>query len=210
LEGNFVFDPTFEQEQSAKINLLVAGTLDAITMVESSAKEVSTELMMKALSFAFEIIKEMCHAQNAFIAAYKTQFGIAEVKCFYNLPDETAYDKVEAFLTDEKLEVLYGLGKKEFQYALDTLDSEVKEYFGITDENKDTFDFDVNSIGEMVYKRVKKVMRKNILKNEKRLDLRKLDEVRPIKCETGLLPRVHGSGLFQRGMTQILSVATLG
>jgi polyribonucleotide nucleotidyltransferase len=62
----------------------------------------------------------------------------------------------------------------------------------------------------MVYKRVKKVMRKNILKNEKRLDLRKLDEVRPIKCETGLLPRVHGSGLFQRGMTQILSVATLG
>lgn len=210
LEGNFVFDPTFEQEQSAKINLLVAGTLDAITMVESSAKEVSTELMMKALSFAFEIIKEMCHAQNAFIAAYKAQFGIAEVKCFYNLPDETAYDKVEAFLTDEKLEVLYGLGKKEFQYALDALDVEVREYFGITDENKDTFDFDVNSIGEMVYKRVKKVMRKNILKNEKRLDLRKLDEVRPIKCETGLLPRVHGSGLFQRGMTQILSIATLG
>jgi len=210
LEGNFVFDPTFEQEQSAKINLLVAGTLDAITMVESSAKEVSTELMMKALEFAFEIIKEMCHAQIVFISAYKAQFGIQEVKCFYNLPDETAYDKVEAFLTDEKLEVLYELGKKEFQYALDTLEIEVKEHFGITDENKETFDFDISSIGEMVYKRVKKGMRKNILKNEKRLDLRKLDEVRPLKCETGLLPRVHGSGLFQRGMTQILSIATLG
>ncbi len=207
---NFVFDPTFEQEQTAKINLLVAGTSDAITMVESSAKQVSTEIMMKALEFAFGIIKEMCQAQNEFMTAYKKQFGIPEVQCFFNLPDESVYERVEAFLSDEKLEVLYGLWKKEFQYALDTLESQVKEHFWINEENMETFDFDVSSLGEMVYKRVKKGMRKNILENEKRLDLRKLDEVRPLKCETGLLPRVHGSGLFQRGMTQILSVTTLG
>lgn len=208
-DGKFIFDPSFEQEQDAKLNLLVAGTFDAITMVESAGKEVSKEEMMSALQFASNLIKELCNAQNDFIADYKKQFGIPEIVAFYNLPDESLFDKVSEFLTDAKLESLYGLWKKDFQAELDRLDIETKEFLWVTQENAEDLWIDIASIGELVYKRVKQVMRKNILENEKRLDLRKLDEVRPIKCETWLLPRVHGSALFQRGMTQALSITTL-
>lgn len=205
----FIFDPSFEEEQKAKLNLLVAWTLDAITMVESAWKEVSQNEMMEWLKFASNLIKELCNAQNDFIWDYKKQFGNAEIVAFYNLPDESLFDKVSAFLTDEKLESLYWLGKKDFGAKLDELDLEVKAFLWVTEENAEELWIDLNAIWELVYKRVKKVMRKNVLEKEKRLDLRKLDEVRPIKCETGLLPRVHGSALFQRGMTQALSITTL-
>lgn len=215
-DGKFIFDPSFEEEQSAKLNLLVAWTLDAITMVESSWNEVSQEEMMSGLNYAFGLIKDFCNAQNDFIWDYKKQFWIPEIQAFYNLPDETLYEKVEAFLTEEKLEVLYWLGKIDFHKALIKLEEEVENYL-VEDLEKNKLECDLEEkcdtesfwVSELVYKRVKKVMRKNILKNDKRLDLRKLDEVRSIKCETGLLPRVHGSGLFQRGMTQVLSITTL-
>ncbi len=208
-EGKFIFDPTFEEENNAKLNLLVAGTLDAITMVESQWKEVSQKEMMEGLTFAFNLIKEFSNAQIDFMQAYKNQFGIPEIKSFYNLPDETLFGKVSEFLTDKKLESLYGLGKKDFGTELENLESQTKEFLWVTDENAEELWVDSVTIAELVYKRVKQVMRKNVLDSEKRLDLRKLDEVRTIKCETGLLPRVHGSALFQRGMTQALSIATL-
>lgn len=208
-EWNFVFDPSFNDENEAEMNLLVAWTSDAITMVESQWNEVSEDQMMAWLEFAFNIIKEFSNAQLDFIAEYKEKFGIPEVKCFYNLPDESLFDKISEFLTEDKLEALYWLGKKDFHDVLIKLEEEVKEYLGVNDENADELGIDLSSIAESVYKRVKKVMRKNVLENNKRLDLRELDEVRKIKCETWLLPRVHGSGLFQRWMTQILSVTTL-
>lgn len=215
-EWKFIFDPSFEEEQTAKLNLLVAWTLDAITMVESSWNEVSQDEMMSGLKYASELIKDFCNAQNDFISDYKKQFWIPEVKVFYNLPDETLYEKVEEFLTEEKLEVLYWLGKIDFHKALIKLEEEVENYL-VEDLKKNDIECDLDEkcdteefwVSELVYKRVKKVMRKNILENDKRLDLRKLDEVRSIKCETWLLPRVHGSGLFQRGMTQVLSITTL-
>lgn len=209
LEWKFIFDPSFEEEQQSKLNLIVAGTSDAITMVESSWKEVSQNEMIEWLKFAFNIIKDLCNAQNDFIKDYKKQFWSFEIKQYYNLVDENLFDKVASFLTNEKLELLYGLGKKDFQYQLDKFTLEVKEFLWINEDNIDEFWIDIDSIWELVYKRVRQVMRKNILENEKRLDLRKLDEVRPIKCETWLLPRVHWSALFQRGMTQALSITTL-
>lgn len=208
-EWKFIFDPSFEDQENAKLNLLVAWTIDAITMVESSWNEVSQEEMMLGLKFAFELIKEFCNSQNDFISEYKKIFWIWEIKSFYNIVDETLFDKVSEFLTLEKLESLYWLWKKEFSQKLDDLEIEVKEFLWVNVDNAEELWIDINSISELVYKRVKKVMRKNILENDKRLDLRKLDEVRSIKCETWLLPRVHGSGLFQRWMTQVLSVTTL-
>ncbi len=208
-EWMLIFDPSFEEEQHAKLNLLVAGTLDAITMVESSWKEVSQDEMMKWLEFAFGIIQEFCHAQIDFINEYKKQFGIWEITAYYNVHDEALFDKVALFLTDEKLNSLYWLGKKDFQKQLDTLEQETKEFLWVNENNATELWIDFSIIWELVYKRTKQVMRKNILENNKRLDLRKLDEVRPIKCETWLLPRVHGSALFQRWMTQSLSITTL-
>lgn len=220
--GEFIFDPNFEEEKTARLNILVAGTLDAITMVESSGKEVSVDEMIAILEFSHKVIKELCNAEIDFIALYKAAYGIPEVKAFYNKVDESLYGRVKAFLTEEKLETLYNKWKKEFHDNLVKLEEETKEFLGM--ETSDSaikevcaidadcvagIEIDEGSIAELVYKRVKEVMRKNVLENSRRLDGRWLDEVRQIKGEVGLLPRTHGSALFQRGMTQALSIATL-
>ncbi len=223
-EGDFISDPSVEVEENAKLNLIVAGTIDAITMVEAAANEVSDEEILKWLEFAHSIIKEICNAQTDFIADYKKQFWIPEITPTFNKPDESLYDMVKEFLTDSKLDVLYEKGKKEFQKELDKLDVEVREFLeskgcivgdsewnvwqscSVWDDKK----IEDSDVWALVYKRVKEVMRKNILENGRRLDGRKTGEVRDIIWETGLLPRTHGSALFQRGMTQALTIATLG
>jgi polyribonucleotide nucleotidyltransferase len=215
-DGTLVFDPSFEDEKDAKISILVAGTLDAITMVESEAKEVSDAEMMTALKRAHEIIKEFCHAQIDFVKLCEANYGKNTVKEFYNLPNEELYDKVAEYLTEEKLEALYNVGKKEFQHVLDDFDIEVRDHLLSNNivaipEGKtlDEVKASMTYVGAMVYKRVKKVMRKNVIEKELRLDGRKMDEVRAVIGEVGLLPRTHGSALFRRGMTSALSIATL-
>lgn len=215
-DGSFVFDPSFEDEKDAKINILVAGTLDAITMVESEAKEVSDAEMMSSLKYAHDIIKEFCNAQIDFVKLCETAYGKNTVKEFYNLPDETLYEKVAEFLTEEKLQSLYNVGKKEFQHVLDAMDLEVRDYllankFVVPEEGKTLEETKegMTYVGVLVYKRVKKIMRKNVIEKDQRLDGRKMDEVRPVIGEVGLLPRTHGSALFRRGMTSALSIATL-
>lgn len=217
-DWKYIFDPSFEEEKKAKLNLIVAWTLDAITMVESSWLEVSQDEMLDALVYAHSLIKDLCNAQIDFIDNYKKEFGIPEITCFYNEVDESLYDKVCEFLTEQKMEVLYWLWKKDFHKALINLEKETKEFLWIKDnENflkesgnlEEVRELNESSIGKLVYKRVREIMRKNVLEKQKRLDLRKIDEVRPIKCETWLLPRVHGSWLFQRGITQVLTITTL-
>lgn len=216
LDWEYIFNPTTKEENEAKLTLLTAWTLDAITMVEAWAKEVSDEEMVNALEKSHEIIKKLCEFQLDYIESYKISFGIEEVKATYNRPDETIYDEVKTFLSVEKMEVLYDKAKKEFQKELDNLDIEVKEYliskwYVFSSDSTVSTDkiLDENSIWALVYKRVKEVMRKNILEKEKRLDNRALDEVREVIWEVSLLPRTHGSALFQRGMTQALSITTL-
>lgn len=222
-EGKFIFDPSFEEEKNAKLNILVAGTPDAITMVEAGWHEVSRDEMIAILEFSHSVIKELCNAQLDFIADYKTAYGIPEVKAFYNKVDESLYGKVKEFLTEEKLETLYNKWKKEFHDNLVKLEEETKEFLGLGSSESSIkevctleedcmawIEIDEGSIAELVYKRVKEVMRKNVLENSRRLDGRWLDEVRQVVGEVGLLPRTHGSALFQRGMTQALSITTLG
>jgi len=208
-DDTYTFDPNFEQEKWAKLHLVVAGTDDAITMVEAGANEVSNTQMLDALWYAHGLIKEMCAAQNDFLQLFETQYGaIQKIEPSFNNPDVSLYEKVQAFLTDDKLEELYGKWKKEFQKVLDNLDIDTKEYLlNEWDYNEDS---DTSGVGAMVYKRVKEVMRKNILENERRLDGRAPNAVRDIKWEVWLLPRTHGSALFQRGMTQVLNICTLG
>lgn len=213
-DWKFIFNPTIEEIENAKLNLLTAWTLDAITMVEAEASEASDEEMMKALEKSHEIIKQICEAQLDYMLYFKKLFGIAEPEISYNLPNEELYKIIKNYLTEDKLDVLYDKWKKDFQQELDKLDVEVKEYVENiylkwevdVDDKKTQIALD---IWTLIYKRVKEVMRKNILEKEKRLDSRKLDEVREVVWEAGFLPRTHGSALFQRWMTQALSTTTL-
>jgi len=224
LDWNFVYDPSVEEENNAKLILIVAGTIDAITMVEAGGNEVSDEEMMSGLEYSHKIIKDICIAQIDYIEEYKKIFGIKEVEATYNNPDVSHYELVKEFLTEEKLECLYEKGKKEFQKELDNLDFEIKEFFKEKNLLVDWKDgciknnccleewqscVDENSVWALVYKRVKEVMRKNVIEKNKRLDGRKLDEVREVIGEVWLLPRTHWSALFQRGMTQALTITTL-
>ncbi len=208
-DDSYTFDPSFDQERNAKLHLVVAGTLDAITMVEAGANEVSNSQMLDALTYAHSLVKDLCNAQLDFLKNYEKQFGkIKKIQATLNNPDLSLQEKVSKFLTEEKLEVLYNKGKKDFQYELDKLDEETKEY--LLEQGAYWEEDDTSGVWAMVYKRVKEIMRKNILENERRLDGRKSNDVRNIKGETGLLPRTHGSALFQRGMTQVLNICTLG
>ena len=222
-DGSFTSDPTTQQEEKAKLNLVIAGTLDAITMVEAGANEVSDAEMLAGLDFAHKVVKDICNAQLDFIADYKKEFGIPEIEATFNNPDVSLYEEVKGFMTEDKMEALYEKGKKEFQKELDNLDVEVRDFLAskghIVWESEwsvweacsvdDCIKITENEVWALVYKRVKEVMRKNILEKGRRLDGRAVDEVRQIIWETGLLPRTHGSALFQRGMTQALSIATL-
>lgn len=208
-DDSYTFDPSFEQESDAKLHLVVAGTLDAITMVEAGANEVTNEQMLAALDHAHSLVKDLCNAQLDFIADYEKQFGeIRKIVPTLNNPDVSLYEKVQSYLTEEKLEALYNKGKKDFQKELDSLDEETKNY--LLESGDYAEDDDTSWVGAMVYKRVKEIMRKNILEHERRLDGRAPNAVRTIVSEVGLLPRTHGSALFQRGMTQVLNVCTLG
>lgn len=106
-DGSFVFDPDFSEEKLAKLHIIVAGTKDAITMVEAGAHEASEAEMMQALEYAHKLVIELCEAQEDFLKDYEAQFGIKEITPTFNLPDVTLYYKVQAYLTKEKLEVLY-------------------------------------------------------------------------------------------------------
>lgn len=214
-EGEYIFNPTTQQEAEAKLNLLTAGTTDAITMIEAGGKEVSDELMLEAIEYSHNIIKEISEIQKDFVNEYEKQFGtIDKIEATLNLPDESLYDIVKEFLTEEKMACLYNKSKVDFQNELDNLDVLVTEYLTekghISEEaREDITQIDASEVGNLVYKRVKEVMRKNILEKGERLDGRKPTEVREVTSEVSLLPRTHGSALFRRGMTQSLSIATL-
>lgn len=224
-DETYIYNPTTKEEEESKLNLIIAWTLDAITMVEADWKEVSDKDMLKSLEYAHSIVKDLCNAQLDFINDYKENFWIPEVTVTFNKPDESLYHELKEFLTIEKLEWLYEKWKKEFQDELNKLDVETRDYLdekGLLIKEDATWMKNVCSLEEgktcvleenvwdLVYKRVKEVIRENIIKKEKRLDWRKITEVRDIIWDAWFLPRTHGSALFQRGMTQVLNVTTLG
>jgi polyribonucleotide nucleotidyltransferase len=124
--GNFVFDPTFEQLQKAHLDLTVAGTLDAITMVESQGYEVSNELMVKAFEYAHSIIRELCHAQKDFMETYMRTYALPETTLTVVDTDNEVLAKVRTIVTEAQIKAVYNLGKLEFHDAMHDLVESVK------------------------------------------------------------------------------------
>jgi len=203
----FKFDPTINELTTAILDLTVAGTDDAITMVESQGKEVDESVMIRAFEFAHSLVRDLIQAQYDFIEAYKAVHTLPEVILSIKSIDESLFERVDRYVTDEKIASLYHVGKTEFHDRLVMLETEVKIALGYTGDSEA---MNAAEIDDIVYSVVKKHMRKNILEKGLRLDGRKFDEVRPVRGTFGILPRVHGSALFQRGITQALTIATLG
>lgn len=199
VDGELVLNPTLEQRAKNKLNLTVAGSAEKIVMIEAGADEISDELMLEAIAKGHEEIKKMVSFINDIKAKIgKPKFEFQSMEISHEIMDD-----VEA-LVGEKVKV-----------ALDTDDKNVRDarMQPITDEVLETLSEKypelADIIGEVMYKLQKKIVR-NWLYEGKRVDGRGIDEIRPLAAEVGLLPRVHGSGLFTRGQTQVLTVATLG
>ena len=205
VNGEIVINPTEAQRKISDLNLTVAGTKEKIAMIEAGANEVPNDIMLEAIKKGHEEIKKLCD----FIQKMKDEIGKPkfEYKSFAVDPD--LYDYIERNYTEEMKEAVQEVDK-------DTRDNNVSELTKKIEEdiaerlNEDEFEERKQEIGEAIYKLEKKCVRDMILYEHKRVDGRALDEIRPLSCEVGLLPRVHGSALFTRGQTQVMSVVTLG
>ncbi|MCR5845361.1 MAG: polyribonucleotide nucleotidyltransferase [bacterium] len=198
--GEFIVNPTFQEEENSDLELTVAGTADFISMVEAGADEVSEEDMLAALAFAQKVIGEFCAIEQEFIAeANPTPLA-------YQLeePVEEVHERVFAFV-DQMNAALKDADKQSRTAKVEELKAEVIATF--TEDERAAWG---KFIAAEFKALEKKVMRAMILETGERVDGRTVTEIRPLFIEAGYLPRVHGSGLFQRGQTQVLSIATLG
>ncbi|MCD7800190.1 MAG: polyribonucleotide nucleotidyltransferase [Ruminococcus sp.] len=199
VDGKIVLNPTLEQRAVTDLNLTVAGSMEKIVMIEAGANEVDDDTMLQAIIEGHTEIKKMV----AFISNIQAQIGKKKFEFESQEVDHDMFNAIEEFASDR------------VKFALDTNDKNIREerLTPIKDDIHAKFDEIYPEkelmIDECIYKLQKKIVR-NWLYEGKRVDGRGIDEIRPLASEVGLVPRVHGSGLFTRGQTQVLTIATLG
>lgn len=203
VDDEIIVNPTTEQCEKGKMNLVVAGTIDAITMVEAAMKEVPEEIILQALEIAHKHIKEICKLQ----LDYAKKFKIKKIEPEIAEPAEEAVKAVLAIVTDKMLDGISGSTKMEVKEKIHEIEEKLFEKYAAEIEEEK---FTEGELKEVLNTMMEKRMRKNILEKEIRLDGRKLNEVRPINIILDVLPRTHGSVIFQRGETTALTITTLG
>lgn len=207
IDGEFTVNAGPEDMARSEINLEVAGTKDAINMVEADAKEVDEETMLNALMFGHEKIKELIAFQEQIVEAV----GKEKIDVPLFALDENIVSSVEAMAKEEMIKAISIPGKLERYAAIDELDAKVvesfedKEYATVEEHDKT-----IKQVKMVLGDLEKEEVRRLITEEKVRPDGRKVDEVRPLDAQVDLLPRVHGSAMFTRGETQVLSACTLG
>jgi len=202
VEGKYVVNPTYEDQRNSQLNLIVAGSEEAIVMVEAGAKEVSEEVMLEALLFAHGEIKKLCQLQRSMFEALGIQKRAYEPKAI----NETLLREIAEKYTGDMREALNVQNKSKIESyaAIDELKKKVTE--GYPEDQPE-----VRAEAGVLFDHLKEaIFRNDILNNRRRPDGRKFSEIRPISVEVGWLPRTHGSSLFTRGETQAMVTATLG
>lgn len=200
VDGELILNPNNEEREKSDLHLVVSGTKDAVMMVEAGAKEVPEDVMLEAIMFAHENIKKIV----AFIEEIVAKVGKEKKEYTVFKPEEEIEAAVREYATQKTLDAIRTPDKLERQEKIDAVKVETLEHFAEIFPEKE------KDIDEVLYDILKEQVRKLITEEGIRPDDRKLDEIRPISCEVGILPRVHGSGLFTRGQTQVLTIATLG
>jgi polyribonucleotide nucleotidyltransferase len=203
IQGNWVVNPTFQQLEYSDLDIVVAGSADAITMVEGGALEVPEAEILEGLQVAHDAIKELCALQDEFLEGHR----VPDMEWTPVDPDAELKAKVESMAADRVAEALNLKDKQERSQAMAAVNEDVLAR--LTEEDAAYADH-AKEIGEILRGIEKKTMRRQILDKGERADGRGLDEIRAITSEVGVLPRTHGSSLFTRGQTQALAVVTLG
>ncbi|NLV21749.1 MAG: polyribonucleotide nucleotidyltransferase [Syntrophomonadaceae bacterium] len=200
IDGQLIINPTVEQSHKSDLHLSVAGTKEAIMMVEGEANEIPEQAMLDAIFFAHEEIKRIIAFQEPIYA----ELGKEKFEVIVADLDPELEAAVRAYSVSILEEAVKNPDKKAREAHMDQASDAIVEHF--TEDYPDN----LSDIRTIIDKLMKEIVRKMILEDGDRVDGRKLEEIRPISCEVGFLPRPHGSGLFTRGQTQVLSVTTLG
>ena len=205
IDGEFVINPGLEQRAKSELDLTVAGTMDKIAMIEAGAKELPDDKMLEAIKKGHVEIKRLCE----FIAKIRDEIGKPKFEYKSFEVDHEIYEEIEVNFKDRMYKDVQAIEKEARDKNMEVLAEDVKTYFveKYGEERAEEIKVD---IADSLYKLEKKCVREMILKEHKRPDGRAIDEIRPLSCRVGLLPRTHGSAVFTRGQTQVLTVATLG
>jgi polyribonucleotide nucleotidyltransferase len=202
IEDRFIVNPTYDQTRASQLNLIVAGSEEAIVMVEAGAQEISEEVMVEALMFGHSEIKKLCRLQKEMYQ----KLGVTKRETAAPALDEEMTNDIAARITEELRDALDTgkHGKLESYAKVDALKASVVESYPEEDADK-------RKMAKTIFDHLKeKVFREDILERRHRPDGRRFSEIRPISIDTGWLPRTHGSALFTRGETQAIVTATLG
>ncbi|MCD7827640.1 MAG: polyribonucleotide nucleotidyltransferase [Clostridiales bacterium] len=200
VDGEYVINPTAEQREKSQMAVTVASTADLVAMIEAGANEISDEVMFEGIMYAHSVNQKIVE----FIKGIQAEIGKPKVDFPSNDPSEELYEAVKAFAIDD------------VKAALDTDDKRIRDerllpiYERVHEEFDEKFPEEVEKIDDCLYKLQKFIVRRWLLDENKRVDGRGIDEMRPLNAQIDLLSRVHGSGMFTRGQTQVLTVATLG
>ena len=212
LGDEFIINPTYKEIHNGELDLVVAGSPEGVVMIEAGANQLPERDIIEAIDFGYEAVRDLISAQRELI----DQLGIPLVTREAPVVNETVQNFLREQAKEEIKQILcqFTLSKTERDEKLEAIENRIKETItALPDEDtlKAPTLEEPKLIGNLFKDLTKKLMRAQIIEDGVRVDGRKLDEVRPISCRVGVLPRrVHGSGLFNRGLTQVLSIATLG
>lgn len=200
IDDKFIINPNSEEKKESEIDLVVSGTKDAIMMVEAGAKEVEEKVILEGILTAHEEIKKLC----VFIEGIKEEIGKQKMDFEVFQSNEEIKEEIIEYGKDKFTKAINTFEKQERMENIDNLNAEIMEVF------LEKYPESEKDISTTIEGMLKDEVRRLIVEEGIRPDNRKVDEIRPISSEVGLLPRAHGSGLFTRGQTQVLTVATLG
>ena len=205
VDDQIVINPTLAQREKSRLTLTVAGTLEKITMIEAGADEIPNDTMLEAIKTAHEEIKKICN----FISDIKAEIGKPKFEYKSFATDPEVYNEIVANFKDRMYQDVQATDKTVRDANIEKITEDITAYF-VEKYGEEAAEEKKTDIADSVHDLEKACVREMILEEHKRPDGRKMDEIRPLSCEVGVLPRVHGSAIFTRGQTQVMSIVTLG
>ena len=205
VDGQIVINPTVAQREHSRLKLTVAGTMEKVTMIEAGADEIPNDTMLDCIKAGHEEIKKLCK----FIEGIKEEVGKPKFEYVSFATDKDVYAEIKENFKERMYQDVQAVDKEVRDANMDKLAEDIHAYF-VEKYGEEETEAKSTEIANSIHDLEKECVREMIFKEHKRPDGRRIDEIRPLSCEVGVLPRVHGSAIFTRGQTQVLSVVTLG
>lgn len=200
IDGKFIVNPTSKEREQSSLNLTVCATKDRVMMIEAGGNEIPEDVMYDAIMFGFEECKKIVMFQEEVMK----KIGKGKIVPELYEVNKDLEQEVKDFAFEAIKEAMYIIDKDKRNEEMDKVKEKINEAFA------EKYPDSASDIADIIYKLQKNIVRNMILKEKRRPDGRRFDEIRPIGCEVSILPRTHGTGLFTRGLTQVMTVATIG